>query len=319
MMQGRKFSASDRNRYGFNGQEKDDEIKGEGNIYEFKERVYDSRLGKFFSPDPLYRSFPWNSTYAFAENSPIAGIDLEGLEFFYAADGKYLGKIGTSHQVYTAEKIVNKTREVTDASGNKKIEHYQEAVNGKSLNITHDKFATAANVVKHESSGSKNESLWIAHTANNAKDDNRIDWQKKNSTLYEQLTDQKYSTTPASARTPLSDNDNSSSANNARAGIIDVLSGGADPTGGTVLWDGSDFLKKGSLHNKFKEYTSVSISATDLQTYSSAQSSKLTISSTFSNSIKNGSSFYSLGKGRYNSLHSNGTHGKTIFWKLGKK
>ena len=32
------------------------------------------------SVDPLVRSYPWNSPYAFSENSPIAFIELEGLE-----------------------------------------------------------------------------------------------------------------------------------------------------------------------------------------------------------------------------------------------
>lgn len=30
--------------------------------------------------DPLAREFPWNSTYAYAEGSPISNIDLDGLE-----------------------------------------------------------------------------------------------------------------------------------------------------------------------------------------------------------------------------------------------
>jgi len=68
-------------RYGFNGQEKDNDIKGEGNSLEFKYRIYDSRIGKFLSVDPLYKSYPWNSSYAFAENRPIDGIDLEGKEW----------------------------------------------------------------------------------------------------------------------------------------------------------------------------------------------------------------------------------------------
>ena len=67
-------------RYGFNGVEKDDEIKGEGNSYSFTLRIYDSRLGRFLSSDPLSSSYPWNSTYAFAENDPINFIDLEGGE-----------------------------------------------------------------------------------------------------------------------------------------------------------------------------------------------------------------------------------------------
>ncbi|MFN5848875.1 MAG: RHS repeat-associated core domain-containing protein, partial [Chitinophagales bacterium] len=67
--------------FGFNGQEKDDEVYGEGNAVSFKYRVHDARLGRFLSVDPLAHSYPWNSTYAFAENRVIDGIDLEGLEF----------------------------------------------------------------------------------------------------------------------------------------------------------------------------------------------------------------------------------------------
>jgi RHS repeat-associated protein len=68
-------------RYGFNGQEKVDEIKGVGNSLDFMFRVYDSRLGKFLSVDPLAKSYPWNSSYAFAENRVIDGVDLEGREW----------------------------------------------------------------------------------------------------------------------------------------------------------------------------------------------------------------------------------------------
>jgi RHS repeat-associated protein len=71
---------NDKYRYGFNNMEKDDEIKGAGNSYSFKFRIYDARLGRFLSVDPLASSYPWNSTYAFAENDVIRAIDLEGLE-----------------------------------------------------------------------------------------------------------------------------------------------------------------------------------------------------------------------------------------------
>tara|TARA_B110000967_G_C18843223_1_gene540540 strand:+ start:48 stop:1049 length:1002 start_codon:yes stop_codon:yes gene_type:complete len=67
-------------RFGFNGQESDNEINGKGNSYAFEYRMHDPRLGRFLSVDPLGSSYPWNSTYAFAENSVIAFIDLEGLE-----------------------------------------------------------------------------------------------------------------------------------------------------------------------------------------------------------------------------------------------
>jgi RHS repeat-associated protein len=40
-------------RFGFNTQEKDEEIKGEGNSLNFSLRVYDPRLGRWLSLDPL--------------------------------------------------------------------------------------------------------------------------------------------------------------------------------------------------------------------------------------------------------------------------
>jgi RHS repeat-associated protein len=67
-------------RFSFNGMMKDNEIKGNGNSLAFKHRIYDSRLGKFLSVDPMAKTYPWNSNYAFAENDPINFIDLEGLE-----------------------------------------------------------------------------------------------------------------------------------------------------------------------------------------------------------------------------------------------
>ncbi|WP_290793195.1 RHS repeat-associated core domain-containing protein [Flavihumibacter sp. UBA7668] len=67
-------------RYGFNGKENDDEVKGTGNQQDYGMRIYDPRLGKFLSVDPLTKDYPWNSTYAFAENDPINFIDLDGAE-----------------------------------------------------------------------------------------------------------------------------------------------------------------------------------------------------------------------------------------------
>jgi len=68
-------------RYGFQGQEMDNEVYGDGNSYAFEYRIHDPRIGKFLSVDPLASSYPWNSPYAFAENRVIDGIDLEGLEW----------------------------------------------------------------------------------------------------------------------------------------------------------------------------------------------------------------------------------------------
>ncbi len=67
-------------RFAFIGKEKDDEVKGTGIQYDYGFRIYDTRLGKFLSVDPLTKSFPWYTPYQFAGNSPILHIDLDGLE-----------------------------------------------------------------------------------------------------------------------------------------------------------------------------------------------------------------------------------------------
>jgi RHS repeat-associated protein len=102
-MAGRSF-VGEAYRYGFQGQEKDDELKGEGNSYAFKYRIHDPRLGRFLSVDPLAKEFAWNSTYAFAENSPIAFIDLEGNEKVYFMDSKYVKVVDFTNM--TDEQIV---------------------------------------------------------------------------------------------------------------------------------------------------------------------------------------------------------------------
>ena len=67
-------------RYGFQNQEKDDEVKGEGNSMNYTFRMHDSRLGRFISVDPLERKYVYNSPYAFSQNRLLDGIELEGLE-----------------------------------------------------------------------------------------------------------------------------------------------------------------------------------------------------------------------------------------------
>lgn len=68
-------------RFGFQDQEKDDEIKGAGNSINYMFRMHDPRIGRFLSLDPLTKKYPWNSPYAFSENRVIDGVELEGLEW----------------------------------------------------------------------------------------------------------------------------------------------------------------------------------------------------------------------------------------------
>ena len=67
-------------RYGFNGKENDNEVKGEGNEQDYGMRVYDPRVGRFLSVDPLTNQFPHYTPYQFSGNTPIQAVDLDGSE-----------------------------------------------------------------------------------------------------------------------------------------------------------------------------------------------------------------------------------------------
>ncbi|WMX17587.1 RHS repeat-associated core domain-containing protein [Aureispira sp. CCB-E] len=85
--------------FGFNGQIQDAEWMG-GQSVAFEFRINDPRLGRFLSSDPLTTFYPQLTPYQFASNTPIAGVDLDGLEFALITRGK--------NNIITAEfKMVN--------------------------------------------------------------------------------------------------------------------------------------------------------------------------------------------------------------------
>ncbi len=66
-------------RFGFNGQEKDDEWNGQtGSTYDFGARLYDARIGRWMACDRLAVKYPDLSPYNFVGNSPIVAIDPDG-------------------------------------------------------------------------------------------------------------------------------------------------------------------------------------------------------------------------------------------------
>ena len=74
---GRKFAqGSSGYKYGFNGKEKSVEIYGEGNAYDFGNRIYDSRVSRWFSIDRK-ENIGWSS-YNFAVDNPVRYMDREG-------------------------------------------------------------------------------------------------------------------------------------------------------------------------------------------------------------------------------------------------
>ncbi|MDP4265265.1 MAG: RHS repeat-associated core domain-containing protein [Bacteroidota bacterium] len=109
MMPGRSFvtpSEAKGYRYGFNGKENDNEVKGEGNEQDYGMRIYDTRVGRFLSIDAITKNYPSLTPYQFASNSPIANVDLDGgeskyydIELYYKNDSK--GKLIPSNKIIT--------------------------------------------------------------------------------------------------------------------------------------------------------------------------------------------------------------------------
>jgi RHS repeat-associated protein len=58
--------------------EKDDELSGEGNSYDFGERMYNPRIGRWSSTDPFEDRMPQVSPYSYALNNPIYLVDEDG-------------------------------------------------------------------------------------------------------------------------------------------------------------------------------------------------------------------------------------------------
>jgi len=124
-------------RYGFNGAEKDDEVKGQGNHYDLGFRHYDPRLGRMFSIDPRGSEYPWQSPYAYHRNCPIFLIDYMGAGD--NDDGTYtvekdetLGGLAKKWEVSTEEIIeANKDTESWKSKDRSKNWIYE----GETLNI----------------------------------------------------------------------------------------------------------------------------------------------------------------------------------------
>ncbi len=83
----------------YQGQEFTDELGL--NIHEWKYRISDPALGRFYQIDPLAQDYTYNSTYAFQENKLGLGVELEGLELkrlrggvqeFFRGVNRFLGE-----------------------------------------------------------------------------------------------------------------------------------------------------------------------------------------------------------------------------------
>jgi RHS repeat-associated protein len=113
LLPGRNYS-SDAYRFGFNGKENDNEVHGSvGTFQDYGMRAYDTRVGRFFSVDPIGKDYPWYSPYQFAGNKVISCVDLDGLEEFAKIQYTYRGTVFFSRTQYLPA-----NRRALDANGN---------------------------------------------------------------------------------------------------------------------------------------------------------------------------------------------------------
>ncbi len=106
-MPGRSYQSSvDKYRYGMNGKEKDDEIVGSGNSYDFGARQNDPRLGRWWSVDPEYKQYPHASPYSAFGNNPNYYIDPGGETLRVAGDAKAREAVRVQLQKLTNDKVI---------------------------------------------------------------------------------------------------------------------------------------------------------------------------------------------------------------------
>ena len=94
-----RLGSSNKYRYGFNGKEKDDELKGGGNSYDFGARMYDPRIGRWFARDFLAIKYPSYSPYVFSIDSPLNVIDPDGKDIIVLAHGYRNDDLNAAHLV----------------------------------------------------------------------------------------------------------------------------------------------------------------------------------------------------------------------------
>jgi RHS repeat-associated protein len=140
LMPGRKYEAANGYRYGFNGKENDNEVKGEGNQQDYGMRIYDPRLGRFLSVDPLVKAFPMLTTYQFSSNSPVSNIDLDGKEaenFIFGLKRKIFGvtslKMNNLNSLIGEVQKQNYTINITDPTKDMNALYKQIANNVNSI------------------------------------------------------------------------------------------------------------------------------------------------------------------------------------------
>jgi RHS repeat-associated protein len=112
---GRSYSEVSLKRYKYCGKERDEET----GLYYYGARYYAGWLCRFVSVDPMKEKYPELSTYQYASNRPITGIDLDGLEF-YSIHSSVFNTYGIPYDKDNRSGLTNKTIEQFSKLGGNK-------------------------------------------------------------------------------------------------------------------------------------------------------------------------------------------------------
>jgi RHS repeat-associated protein len=105
--------------YLYNGKELEGEL-GLG-WYAYGFRYYDASVGRFVGVDPIAEHFPHVSSFNYAENRVISGIDLWGLQYVDVTSGEAVGPVDPHNSKTTIA-------EEYDVNGNGEQDYYLPAV-----------------------------------------------------------------------------------------------------------------------------------------------------------------------------------------------
>ena len=144
-MPGRKYSNGSQYRYGFNGKEKANEI-AEGDL-DFGARIYDARIGRWLSTDPLQKRYPNLSPYNSFENNPIFFKDPDGKDAIVTIKGNTItisttiyiyGKDATSKNAKDIQNSINLKWNNVGQDGKQHNFKYMDNATGKEYNVVFD-------------------------------------------------------------------------------------------------------------------------------------------------------------------------------------
>jgi RHS repeat-associated protein len=102
------------NKYQYNGKEINDDFGL--NWYNYGKRWYDAAIGRFPTVDPIASDFAFVTPYNYAENEPVANIDLWGLQKASFKENVAAFLIGAA-DAYVSNAIPGRERMSTDAIG----------------------------------------------------------------------------------------------------------------------------------------------------------------------------------------------------------